>query len=373
MALKPVLTNVDAFDATKGTTFYFSWKGAQVSSNRLIITDSETGREVYNYKSDGMKLSHVMDLAKNDAEYKNAFVNGRQYQAILAVYSSNGNGEVNMPIGISSPITFWCFRAPSLIITNNDILNNKVPMSSMYVTLDVETDKDIEISEYDSLREYSILLYDSGHVLLSNSGPLTNKEMAYRVEGLMDQTMYSIRATGVTSHGLSLDTGFYDFTVKYISNGVGASVIAQNIGDGTIQISTNFKVTNAICNPEPPIYIGEDEYTEIDLTGHNAYVEFIDGFNIHSNFELKARLRDIRTNAFIKLENNNGDIIWIGYKVFYPDVEMKIEKHFFKVRTNATLNNIGYSKMFDSPSPGQYVNLVVSCHNGYFSVNAQLE
>ena len=69
MALRPVLTNVDAFDATKGTTFYFSWKGAQVSSNRLIITDSETGREVYNYKSVGMKLSHVMDLVKNDAEY----------------------------------------------------------------------------------------------------------------------------------------------------------------------------------------------------------------------------------------------------------------------------------------------------------------
>lgn len=365
MALKPVLTNVDAFDATKGTTFYFSWKGAQASYNKLIIKDSETSNVVYECIIQTMKLSHTMDMTKVDSV---SFLNGRQYQATLTVYNSS-----SVEMGTSSPITFWCFRAPSLIITNSDITNNTVSMSSLYVTLDVETDPTISNLEYDGLREYSVSLYDSGHVLLSNSGSLTSSEMAYRVEGLTDQTTYSIRAIGVTYHGLSLDTGFHDFTVRYRSSGVGASVITQNIGDGTIQIATHFKVTNAEAYPDPPKYIVTNGYTEIDLTSDNAYVVFNDGFNIHSNFELKARLRDVRTNAFIKLENNNGDIIWIGYKVFYPDVEMKIKKHFFKVRTNDTLNNIGYSKMFDEPNPEQYINLVVSCHNGHYSVNVQLE
>lgn len=372
MALKPVLTNINAFDATQGTTFYFSWKGAQARYNELIIKDSETNFIVYQHKTETLKLSHTMDLAlgAQNANVTADFVNGRQYQATVSVYDFTGAklGDT------SSPITFWCYRAPKLIITNNDIINNTVTMSSLYVTLELQYDEQIpsneHLEEYDTLREYSVSLYDSGHVLLSNSGSLTPDEMIYRIEGLTDETSYSVRATGVTLHGLPMDTGFFDFTVVYPSKGVGASVVAKNMGDGTIRISTNFKITNAIANPDPPVYVNEKE---IDLTGEDAYVEFVDGVDIPSNFELKARLRNMKENAFILLTTETEQRLWIGYKVFYTDVAMTKKKYYFKVRSDITLENIVYSKMFDEPAADQYTILVVTYQNGYFSVNVKLE
>lgn len=367
MALKPVLTNINAFDATQGTTFYFSWKGAQARYNELIIKDSETNFIVYQHKTETLKLSHTMDLTRGtqNTNVTADFVNGRQYQATVSVYDSTG-----AQIGdVSSPITFWCYRAPKLVITNNDIINNTVTMSSIYVTLGLQYDTQV-LEEYDTLREYSVLLYDGGHVLLSNSGPITSEEMLYRIEGLTDETMYSVRATGITAHGLLIDTEFYDFTVVYPSKGVGATVVAKNIGDGTIRISTNFKITSAIANPEPPTYINE---TEIDLTEEGAYVEFIDGVDIPSNFELKARLRNMRENAFILLTTETGRRLWIGYKKFYTDAAMTMKKYFFKVRSDLTLENTVYSKMFDEPSADQYIILVVTYQNGYFSINVKLE
>ena len=359
MATKPLLTNTSAFDATVGTTFTFGWKGAQAFYNELVIKDSETLAVVYSYKIKTMALRHVMDIANGVV---GNFVNGRQYQATVSVYDKD-----NTLCGTSDPVIFWCYSSPTLSVTNSDILSGKVTMSSVYVTLEyVQT-------EGEPLKEYAVFIYDGGKNLLSQSSVITvdnaADSMIYKLEGLTNSAAYNIKIDGVTYHGISVSTGYVPFTVVYDRMGVGAVLVAKNIGDGTISISSNFRITNAETGPGEIVYV---DGTEVDLTGDGAYVEFVGGVDIGHNFELKTRIRDVNEGEIISLNGSNGSIV-ISYGSYYTDAEMTVRKYYFKLETTGAVKYTAFSKLFSAPTADQYIKLLIVSENGYYSIKAQTE
>lgn len=359
MTTKPLLTNTSAFDATVGTTFTFGWKGAQAFYNELVIKDSETLAIVYSYKIKTMALRHTMDIENGVI---GNFINGRQYQATISVYDKD-----DVLCGTSDAITFWCYSSPTLSITNSDIISGKVTMSSVYVTLEY-----VQI-EGEPLKEYAVSIYDGGKNLLNQSSVIsvdtTADSIIYKLEGLTNSTSYNIKVDGVTYHGMQVSTGYISFTVVYDRMGVGAVLMTKNIGDGTISISSNFRITNAESNPPEVIYVNG---TEVDLTASDSYVRFLGGIDIDQNFELKSRIRNVQQGDIISFNSENGSIV-ISYESFYPDVEMRIEKKFFKLRTTGLINYTAFSKLFTPPAEDQYMTLLVVSENGYYSLKVQFE
>lgn len=356
---KPSLTNVSAFDATIGITFSFGWKGAQAFYNELIIKDSETLDIVYKYKIKTMALKHVMDITSGTSspDVSGSFTNGRQYQATLIVYDKN-----NEACGTSDPITFWCYSSPTFSITNTDVLSGIITMSSFYLNLEYSQ------SEGEILKEYTVSVYDVGRNLLSQSPVFTvissSDALVYRIEGLTNQTYYYIKADGITYHGMNVSTGYIPFAVKYDKMGVGAKLTAKNIGDGTITISSNFKVTDASSYPSPAVYIDKKE---IDLTSDGYYVDFFDGINSGRNFEIKIHMRDMRDGAKIRVYSETTEFV-ISLEYFYPDVEMSNKKYYFKLSTNDGSGYSAFTKLFDMPSSSVYIDLVIASSNGYYSI-----
>ena len=58
---QPIINPISAFDSTRVHTISFVViGGAQVIGNRLVISDNETGEEIYNKIQSTMKLEHVI-------------------------------------------------------------------------------------------------------------------------------------------------------------------------------------------------------------------------------------------------------------------------------------------------------------------------
>ncbi len=102
--------------------------------------------------------------------------------------------------------------------------------------------------------------------------------------------------------------------VKPIASGVGALVKAENVGDGTVVVYSNFKIMNARCSTETPTYLSDEDNQPyaVDLS-KNDYVEFIDGFRIRPPYELIFQ-GNFKEGKLITLTNGDGQTGFIALK-----------------------------------------------------------
>lgn len=367
MGYKPIITKISAFDATIGTTITFGWKGAQAFQNELIIRDSETLDIVYKYKTGReMSLRHVMNIeagTTND-DVTGTFENGKQYQATITVFDKDG-----VQSDASDPATFWCFSEPVLKITNEDVLEGIVTMSSLYLNFYYQQ------NEGESLNEYHVELYSEGQHLLHKSsmfyGSSSEEYLEYRIEGLSNNHTYYINVHATTVHGMVVDTGLIKFSVKYDKMGVGALISLRDLGNGNVSIGSNFKIVDAESNPENPTYINNEE---VDLRDKDSYVKFFDGFEVSGNYEMKMFMRVVQDGFYILCKNDNNEVLKITYEYYDIDFEEKTErKYYFKLHIfNNTQNLNIFTKMFDKPTDDQDLVLVLRHVNGYYSLSLKI-
>ena len=368
MGYKPIITKISAFDATIGTTVYFGWKGAQAFANELIIKDSETLDVVYQYKTGRqMSLYHVLNLEEGtkSPNVTENFINGRLYQATLIVYDKD-----NVASDISDTVTFWCFSEPVFRIISENVLNGIVTMSSLYLNFYYQQ------NEGEILSEYYVALYDSDMQLLHKSktfnGSNSEEYLEYRIEGLLNSHSYFIEVNGVTAHGMNITTGSIPFSIKYDKMGVGALVYLKDIGNGKISISSNFKILDTISNPDPVKFIDNES---VDLRDDGSYVEFFDGFEVSGNYECKLKLRNIVGNQNFILKNEKGENIVLSYNYFDIDFETYTKrKYYFKLTINSPIASLSIpSKMFDEPTPEQFMTVLIQHVSGYYNIKVLIE
>ena len=366
-AYKPIITRIDAFDATIGTTITFGWKGAQAFQNELIIRDSETLDIVYKYKTGrDMSLKHVMNIAlgTTNEDVTGQFKNGKQYQATITVFDKDG-----VQSDPSDPVTFWCFTEPVLKITNEDVLSGIITMSSLYLNFYYQQ------TEGETLSEYYIELYDENRYLLLRSsiyyGSSSEEYLEYRIEGLLNNHTYYVNVNARTAHGIEVSTGLVQFSVKHDKMGAGALISLKDLGNGNVSIGSNFKIVDANSNPEEPIYINDEE---IDLRNPDSYVNFFDGFEVSGDYEMKMKMRAVQDWFYVLCKNEDEEVLKITYKYYDIDFEEETKrKYYFKLHIFNDVQDLNvFTKMFDKPTDDQELTLVLRHYRGYYALNLKI-
>lgn len=267
---QPIINNIAAFDATQAQTITFTViGGAQVIANRLVISNNQTGAQVYNQIQSTMKLEHTIPA--------NTLSNGVYYNAV--VYTINSGNEESVA---SVAVPFYCYSTPTLTITNipetETIENGTYAFTGNYIQ-----------TENERLDSYQYTLYDSNKDVLSQS-PLiyydTDNSLSYTFRGMSNDTAYYIELTGETVNNTKITSGLVYFTIRYEQPASFAICdLVNDCHNGYIQISSNIVAIDGTSNPDPPIYINDKE---VDLTDKDAWVEWASGFRIQDNFTMRV-------------------------------------------------------------------------------------
>lgn len=271
---QPIINPISAFDSTRVHTISFVViGGAQVIGNRLVISDNETGEEIYNKIQSTMKLEHVIPA--------NTLTNGGYYNAVVYTIDSANNESV-----ASTPVPFYCYSQPSLTIDNipatETIENGTYKFVGSYLQ-----------QENELLNSYQYTLYNSNKNILSQSALIyydTDSSLSYTFVGMSNDTAYYIELSGETINGTKITSGLKYFTVRYIQPASFAICdLVNNCEDGYIQISSNIVAIDGKSNPDPPIYIDDKE---VDLRDPDSWVEWNSGFRIQDDFTMRVWGRD---------------------------------------------------------------------------------
>jgi hypothetical protein len=300
--LTPVLSTVNAFDATASNIFTFTVPsgGDQVTKNRLTIINQSSGATVY--QSIQTTFAYVHTLVAN------TLTNGTYYSAYINTYNANGDMSAN-----SNTLQFYCYTTPTFAFSNlptgNVITNSSFAFQVTY-----------NQTEGELLNSYEYFLYDAQNVQIADSGVLYISSttapptvLLYTFSGFTDNTSYKIQATGVTSGGTSVSTNLVQISIQYTTPTIFTAIqLNQNCNGGYVTLTSNITDIEGASNPSPPTYLSNNE---VDLTSTNSYVNWGDNqFNISGNWTLRVWGRNFTSNQTIcTLQNANEDEIIINY------------------------------------------------------------
>lgn len=295
---QPIINPIAAFDSTKEHEITFIViGGAQVTGNRIVISDNQTGNVVYNNTVNTMKLAHTIPA--------NTLSNGGYYNAVIYTIDNSANESVP-----STPVPFYCYSQPTLTITN-------IPATETIGNGTYEFQGNYLQTESEQLNSYQFILYDSNKDILDRSDIIyyqSNSSLAYTFVGMDNDTSYYVELKGQTVNNTEITSGLMYFTVRYTQPETFAIVdLINDCENGYIQISSNIVAIDGKSNPEPPIYIDDKE---VDLRDKDSWVKWDEGFNINNDFTMRVWGRDF---------NDYERIISLANKENTPDNPNKIE------------------------------------------------
>ena len=295
----PILYSVSAFDATQAQTFLFNvLGGSQVVANTLTIKNNATLATVYSETLTTFKFEHILPA--------NTLTNGTYYQATLTTKDAQGNES-----SPSAPIQFYCYSQPMFEISNMPS-GNVITNSSYAFTVTYNQ------AQGEILNAYVFNLYSASGALISTSNTMYNTDtslplnVSYLFSGFEDNASYSIEVTGVTTNGTQITTGRITFTTSYTKPDMFSFLfLTNNCKGGYITIRSNVVGIDGIANPEPPVFIDNQE---VDLRKNGSYIEWVEGYMVTGDWTLRIWGRDYNPNSEIfRFSNTDGDIITIDY------------------------------------------------------------
>lgn len=374
---KPTLSAIPAFDAEFGTSgkehisapvLKFSWRDGMARKNRVVIRDYDSNDVVYDCTIVTMALKHqlhnLLDTSEKTQVVTYNLQNGHKYIANVYVYTELG-GEPSLP---SNDIIFYCFATPTFRFINFD---KYLSDSSVAVVENNSINLRVKYSQTDGevLNYYNFILRDPNNSELIKSytkyGSEAEDILRYTIGGIeetvtdkygdiLPNQYYTIICTGETAHGMVI-TAEQKFVVLLDNHGVGASLIVKNIGDGTVSITSNYRIINSHCSVENPLYeLNDDgEPYAISLTGEE-YVEFLDGFMMKNPYEVIFSGK-FNLGELVRFQNADGQTASINfckYTFTDPDlyyVNFVIERGdiYYEIRTNYFSINVEPSSVLE--------------------------
>lgn len=354
MASKPILSSIPAFDADFGTdeapilSFSLEYGSYIARKNRVIIREYDTGTEVYNCKLTTMKLEHKLHKTNvvkpeegNIEEQKVSYSleNNKKYIAKIIVYDKEDNPSLE-----SNGIIFYCYKKPTLTFKNFDSCDNS---DGVYIVASTSVSFSVEYEQINSLpiSSYNFVLQNSKGETLDSSGIKYNisygELLRWTVGGIEETELengdlkpdseYKIICTVETKYGFVVQIE-QKFVVKLECSGVGSLIQVENVGDGTVNINSNYKILNVICSNENPKYVLDENGNPyaIDLT-NGDYVEFIDGFTMKKPWEIVMRG-----------EFGVGNLVTLRNRTIYPNGSEYITMEGIIARKKITYTTVPY-------------------------------
>lgn len=345
---KPILKQINAFDATKDYTIGYTWSGNQQKSVTCLVKNNITNATVYTATQTTMKLEFTIpanSLANSTTPY---------------TVSIKVTDVTNTDSDYANNLLFYCFNTPTFKsnISSGDIIRNAV--YDVILTYSQ--------TQNEPLQQYRVLLYDVNKKLLYDSNIRYNTDnMTVKISNLKDNAQYYIRATGITLNGMELDTDYIQFSADY-TKPEGAYFICSlenQHNDGTIYSRANIISVEGVTD-KTPTYI-DNKY--IDL--NNNTVKFHEGFNIENNFTLNIKGYNFKTNDWIaNLSNNKGHVINLfKRKIILSDGE----KEYFELKVPVSANDnslvyVTHSNYLSPTIPTDILSVWIRRRNNYYDV-----
>ena len=266
---KPVVNYIFPFDATESKKITFTYTGDLPYQNRLIIYNADTLATIYDVTS----LSRVLYCTLP----ANTCSNGIKYAAAIQCFDSNGT-----PSSISDKQFFWCLEQP-VFYFSNVVDKQTITTSSFYAEVHYSQ------AQNEALAQFQFFIYDSNKVLLSESQIFYSTDyLTYNYSGLEDDTVYFIRAKGLTQYGTELDTGYIEIDVNTAYdnaefNNINAVCDENN---GLVTYYTNFTIVNS--DEDGSEYDYEDSYINLN----NKELNYSTGISVSGDFILCIKIKE---------------------------------------------------------------------------------
>ena len=246
----PTINQINAFNATQGTTIDFNIIGGTelVRSNRIYIYDLSDNSLICTHLYVSTESIHelppntdgsiVYESGKSSAD----FVNGAQYYAQIQTYTDTAGTQGGS--GLSVAKMFWCLVDPTLIITTipSTISTTSYNVSATYTDTSASVVSNI-IQQY-QFNLYSVvgsLLQSSGVVVGSGTQQGTSDvyDISYNFTGLNVGSSYYVTVEVTTTQGMNVSAQSNTFTVSIDTPTLGEATVVNNACDGYISVISN--------------------------------------------------------------------------------------------------------------------------------------
>lgn len=246
----PTINQINAFNATQGTTIDFNIIGGtelirsnriyiyDLSDNSLICTHLYVSTESIHELPPNTDGSIVYESGKSSAD----FVNGAQYYAQIQTYTDTAGTQGGS--GLSVAKMFWCLGDPTLTITTipSTISTTSYNISATYTDTSASVVSNI-------IQQYQFNLYSATGSLLQSSGVVVGSGMqqgtsdvydiSYNFTGLNIGSSYYVTVDVTTTQGMSVNAQSNTFTVSIDTPTLGEATVVNNACDGYISVTSN--------------------------------------------------------------------------------------------------------------------------------------
>ena len=246
----PTINQINAFNATQGTTIDFNIIGGtelirsnriyiyDLSDNSLICTHLYVSTESIHELPPNTDGSIVYESGKSSAD----FVNGAQYYAQIQTYTDTNGTQGGS--GLSVAKMFWCLGDPTLTITTipSTISTTSYNVSATYTDTSASVVSNI-------IQQYQFNLYSATGSLLQSSGVVVGSgtqqgtsdvyDISHNFTGLNVGSSYYVIVDVTTTQGMSVTTQSNTFTVSIDTPTLGEATVVNNACDGYISVTSN--------------------------------------------------------------------------------------------------------------------------------------
>ena len=245
----PTINQINAFNATQGTTIDFNIIGGtelvrsnriyiyDLSDNSLICTHLYVSTESIHELPANTDSSIVYESGKSSAD----FVNGAQYYAQIQTYTDTAGTEGGS--GLSVAKMFWCLVDPTLTITTipSTISTTSYNVSATYNANTSVVSNIIQQYQFNLYSATGSLLQSSGVVVGSGEqqGTSTTYGISYNFTGLSVGSSYYVVVDVTTTQGMNVRTQSNTFTVSIDTPTLGEATVVNNACDGYISVTSN--------------------------------------------------------------------------------------------------------------------------------------
>lgn len=246
----PTINQINAFNATQGTTIDFNIIGGtelirsnriyiyDLSDNSLICTHLYVSTESIHELPPNTDGSIVYESGKSSAD----FVNGAQYYAQIQTYTDTNGTQGGS--GLSVAKMFWCLGNPTLTITTipSTISTTSYNVSATYTDTSASVVSNI-------IQQYQFNLYSATGSLLQSSGVVVGSgtqqgtsnvyDISHNFTGLNVGSSYYVAVNVTTTQGMSVNAQSNTFTVSIDTPTLGEATVVNNACDGYISVTSN--------------------------------------------------------------------------------------------------------------------------------------
>lgn len=384
----PTINQINAFNATQGTTIDFNIIGGtelvrsnriyiyDLSDNSLICTHLYVSTESIHELPANTDSSIVYESGKSSAD----FVNGAQYYAQIQTFTDTAGTQGGS--GLSVAKMFWCLIDPTLTITTipSTISTTSYNVSATYTDTSASVVSNI-------IQQYQFNLYSAVGSLLQSSGVVVGSgtqqgtsdayDISYNFTGLNVGSSYYVTVEVTTTQGINVSAQSNTFTVSIDTPTLGEATVVNNACDGYISVISNLseQYDESITN----ILVKRQDVADVSgtwLTLHSqpitqasdmdfTFIDFTNQYGKTYKYALVPLLT--QTQSGVEVEVEGGYTVSDEVQSIFDGVFIADSTGSQKCKANVGYGNVDMNQVVGSITPigAKYPIVITNSQNQY--------